>query len=150
MTSRLARFRALSKPEKQVLIAASLLLPAFWIGLRLLGMRRFCTLIDRPVAVTGTTLPGEDPAAIGTLVNIAGNHGPFPSTCLTRSLLLNWLLHRRGVNSQLRIGVRRTHDKLEAHAWVEYQGWPVNDAQDVSERFAAFDGPLSPGSFSSP
>jgi hypothetical protein len=54
------------------------------------------------------------------------------------------------VNSDLRIGVRLIEGRLEAHAWVEYQGKPINDTQDVSERFAAFDGPLSPKSFLSP
>lgn len=150
MSTKLAKFRALSWPERKVLFAATLLLPMFWIGLRVFGLPRFQARLKRSSAVTQTARSDEDLCRIGALVNIAGNHVIFPSTCLTRSLLLDWLLYRRGVNSELRIGVRLVQGRLEAHAWVEFAGKPVNDTQDVAERFAAFDGPLSPESFSSP
>jgi hypothetical protein len=52
---------------------------------------------------------------------------PLGSRCLQRSLVLLWLLKRRGVGGQLRIGVRRNDDSLVAHAWIEIGGRPVND-----------------------
>ena len=39
---------------------------------------------------------------------------------------------------------------LNAHAWVEYSGTPINDTPDVSERFASFPDIVPLGSFDSP
>lgn len=145
---KLAKFRGLAWPEQKVLLAAMLLLPLFWAGLRVLGLSRFQAWLGR------SRLPAQSPptfdemATIGALVNIAANYAPGPATCLTRSLLLIWLLRRRGVSADLRIGVQLAQGKLDAHAWVEYAGKPINDAQDVAERFAAFNEPLSSESFS--
>lgn len=143
MTSKFARLRALSWSEQQLLVVAMLFLPLFWVGLRVLGLSRFWAWLSRTPIVARSSRSSEDVAAIGTLVNIAGNHVPFPSTCLTRSLLLNWLLRRRGVPTELRIGTRLIQGNFEAHAWVEHEGEPINDAHDVGARFTAFDEPLS-------
>jgi hypothetical protein len=148
MASKFARLRALSWAEQRVLVEAMLLLPLFWIGLRVLGLSRFLAWLTRSPIVVRASRSGEDLAALGALVNIAGNHVPFPSTCLTRSLLLNWLLRCRGVESELRIGVRLNDGKFDAHAWVEHEGKPLNDAKDIAARFAAFKEPLSDRLFS--
>jgi hypothetical protein len=127
-----------------------LLLPLSWMGLRMLGLPRFQNFIMRiPVhSVSAMTL--DDIQSLGQAVNIAARHTPFPVTCLTRSLLLDMLLHRRGVASKLRIGVRLTHGRLDAHAWVECGGVPVNDRSDVATQFVPFADPVPPEVFSSP
>jgi hypothetical protein len=51
--------------------------------------------------------------------------------CLSQSLVLLWLLSRRGIASTLVVGVH-TCPEFEAHAWIEHAGRPL----------------LSPGSFS--
>ena len=81
-------------------------------------------------------------------MNIATRHTPFRATCLSRSLLLGWLLRRRGVASDLRIGVRLTNGVLDAHAWVECSGVPVNDRPDIAAQFALFCDLVPLGSFS--
>ena len=89
----------------------------------------------------------SDIVRIATLVNIAAVHGPFRATCLTRSLLLAWMLRRRGIASQLRMAYARPSEVLNAHAWVEYAGLPINDQKDVGQQFAAFDEILPPSAF---
>ena len=134
----LAQFRALSHAEQRTLLAAAAWMPIFWLGLRLLGLPRFQARLERarkPIC-PAITLPKIQ--ALGELVNIAARHTLGSRTCLTRSLLLGWLLRRRGVQSQLRIGVRLTQGALNAHAWVECEGVPVNDSLDVSAQFASF------------
>jgi hypothetical protein len=150
VTGKFDQFRALSGPEQRALIAAALLLPSFWLGLRVLGLRRFQSLLRRPAQIGAQRRTGIDPARLGYLVNAAANHTLLPATCLTRSLLLDWWLRRRGIDSSLRIGVRVVDRALEAHAWVECGGRPVNDALDVGIRFTAFEGQLHPQSFSAP
>jgi hypothetical protein len=47
---------------------------------------------------------------------------PTDSRCLMRSLVLMSVLSRRGIESQLVIGVRSAGDEFAAHAWIEYEG----------------------------
>lgn len=150
MIGKISKFRALSWSDQQVLLTSMLLLPLFWLGLRVAGLSRFQAWLNRSPILSAAPRSREELEAIGALVNTAGNQAPVRSTCLTRSLLLIWLLRRRGVRGELRLGVRLLDGRLEAHAWVEYEGNPLNDVRDVSERYAAFDGPLSPTSFSLP
>jgi hypothetical protein len=138
MTRNLARFRALSRAEQRTLLAAAACMPLFWLGLRLLGLARFQALLQRSKASGNAAMTLPDMQALGELVNIAARQTLGPETCLTRSLLLHWLLLRRGVENQLRIGVRLNQGALDAHAWVECEGIPVNDRPDVSLQFASF------------
>lgn len=134
--SRVTQWWALSIGEKQALFAASLLLPAFWLALRLLGLQR-C----RAFLLKSVPLPFENSTSftasqsLGHLVNLAARHSIFPVTCLTRSLLLEWMLRRRRQPALLHIGVRKQAASLEAHAWVECAGVPVNDAANVASLF---------------
>jgi hypothetical protein len=65
----------------------------------------------------------------------AGNH-IYPMPCLRRALVVQWLLGRRGVETDLRFGVRRGKDALSAHAWLEREGAPLGETGDPEERFA--------------
>jgi hypothetical protein len=150
MTGKLAKFLALSGAEKWEFLLAVTLLPLFWLGLHIFGFARFQVWLERAPLGKQKSLPLAVLSDIGALVNRAAHYAPGPVTCLTRSLLLRWLLRRRGIASELRIGVQLVQGKLDAHAWVEYEGIPINDAQDVAQRFAVFNEPLSPQAFSSP
>ena len=136
--ARLVQFHDLNAMQKRTLLAAWLWLPLFWLGLRVLGLPRFQAWLLQAPARSALFLTLPVVKDLGEVVNIAARHTPFPASCLTRSLLLGWLLRRRGVASKLRIGVRLTQGILDAHAWVECQGVPVNDSPDVSSQFAAF------------
>jgi hypothetical protein len=56
------------------------------------------------------------------LTDIAGRRGAVTATCLRQSLLIYWLLRRRGLAPELKIGVRKEQATFDAHAWVELQG----------------------------
>lgn len=129
---------ALPPPQRRTVLAAALLLPAFRFGLWLLGLRRWRQFT---VGRLGTVPAAADLAhaqSVGQMVNLAAGFGPWRANCLARSLLLEWMLRRHGVPVALRIGVRRQADALEAHAWVESNGVPVNDEPDIAERFTPF------------
>jgi hypothetical protein len=135
---KLAKFSALAWPERLMLLVAMAWLPLFWLGLRVLGLQRMQCCLQRGKPPVGSSLSFEEIARIAALVNMAASQAWMPATCLTRSLLLGWMLRRRGVASQLRIGVRINQGILDAHAWVEYAGTPVNDRVDVGEQFSPF------------
>jgi hypothetical protein len=126
-------------------VQALFLLPLMALALWVVGFRRWQTLLAR-LAPGRCDSAGKDTAALiqegrsmARLVDAAARHGPYPVTCLPRSLTLWWLLRRRGIDGCLRIGVRKEACRLEAHAWVELRGWVLNDDSDVRTRFAAFD-----------
>jgi Transglutaminase-like superfamily len=137
-STKLAKFNALSWPERRTLLAAMAWMPLFWLGLHGLGLRRFQAWLLRPRLLIQNDLSLDEIMGMATAVNRAARLVRIPANCLTRSLLLGWLLRRRGVDSQLRIGVQMNNGSLAAHAWVEYAGIPINDQPDVAEQFAAF------------
>jgi hypothetical protein len=71
---------------------------------------------------------------------VASACGLFPlrPTCLTRSLALVYLLRRRGLPAELRIGVRKTGEAFGAHAWVECQGESFGQ-RDGGAEYSAFE-----------
>ena len=138
LNTKLAKLRALSWPERRTLLAAMAWMPLFWLGLHGLGLHRFQTWLQRPRLVTRNDLSLHEIMGMATMVNRGARLVHIPGDCLPRSLLLGWLLRRRGVASQLRIGVKMDNGSLAAHAWVEYAGIPINDQPDVGAQFAAF------------
>jgi hypothetical protein len=76
------------------------------------------------------------------MVHSAAHYGPIRPTCLEESLALWYFLNDQGILSQLRIGVRKTDGKFEAHAWVEYQGQTLNQSDELHKHYAAFDSDL--------
>ena len=63
---------------------------------------------------------------------------PGRAECLERSLLLYWLLRRRGVRCELRLGVQLY--PFLAHAWVERDGVVLNDVPEHVAQFAPLQG----------
>ncbi|HEX4134986.1 MAG TPA: lasso peptide biosynthesis B2 protein [Bryobacteraceae bacterium] len=64
-------------------------------------------------------------------------------SCLVRSLSLWAMLLRRGVHTDLRIGMRRSSGKMEGHAWLEVEGNPVNEKPAIVGAYTVFEEPLS-------
>lgn len=65
---------------------------------------------------------------------------PRPPSCLDRSVFLWFIMRLHGFTGELRIGVSSSDGAIDGHAWVEYDGRVINDADDVRDRFAVFDG----------
>lgn len=141
----LDRFRALSPPERRTFLAALWLLPACSLALRTLRLARVQGML---AAIAEIPADAPDPRRISYCVDAAARQLPIRSSCLTRSLVLHALLLRRGLASEVRVGVRLSDGRLDAHAWVESAGAPLNDVPDVGERYAAFEGALAARSFS--
>lgn len=128
-----SRFWRLSLRERRLLMLAFVLLPIAAIRLRLRGAAslRQDAAPPPPANVSEPPVVGE----AARMVKAAAYYTPLPVTCLPQSMVLQQLLRREGVETELRIGVRKAGGALDAHAWVEYQGRPVNDPSVVRERF---------------
>ena len=110
---------------------AVVMMAAIRLGLRVTRFDRVRALLQRTVpARPGQTRSRQAESATvaqtARIVNLAARVAPASSTCLHRSLTLWWLLARRGISSNLRVGVRRDDPRFQAHAWVEFDGTAVN------------------------
>lgn len=141
------RLRELTRREQIFLLEALVMLPLTVVALRVVGFQRYQRwLVRGKVFKTGSSAP--DPMVVAKqaarMVDVAARYGLSRATCLPQALTLGWLLRGRGMESQLRIGVRKEAEILKAHAWVEWQGRVLNDWPDVHQRFASFPGAICP------
>ena len=151
LTANLRRLQQLSWSERWLLLEAFLALPLVALGVRGFGLRPIQAILVNPRPLDHN--PDEDSqelllpraCAIARIVAIAARHGLWRPKCLTQSLVLWWFLRRRKIDGDLRIGVQPKGDRLEAHAWVTFQGVVLNDGDDVHLRFAPFAKPIIPG-----
>jgi hypothetical protein len=143
------RWSSLSARERGIFLRA-LILPLFvTASLKTVGFRRtqawlalktcgaFAASGDRTRAEVWRT---------ADLVRAARKWHIVRSTCLSYSLVLWRLLLRQGIDSDVRIGVRRgTSGEVEAHAWIEWNGEVLNDCADVAAHYVPFSGAISTG-----
>lgn len=136
----LHKFLALSGGERRAFLEAVTLVTVTATALRLFSFQRVYRWMERR-APSWTEPPSGAENAVQLLVDgVRRAARPLPyATCLPQSLSLWWLLRRRGVESQLRLGVRKEGGELKAHAWVEFGGVALNDRDDVRHRYAAFE-----------
>ncbi len=142
----LGKWRKWSWSDRGLVIQALALLPLVAIAVRLLGYQRVraCLAWTLPKEKLSRGMHGHAPADaqqalnIGRLVNGAARRGLFPANCLSRSLVVWWLLGRRGIASEVVIGAQIEQSEFRAHAWVECQQQVVNDRPDIAEQFRPF------------
>jgi hypothetical protein len=77
------------------------------------------------------------------MVKAAARYGIVRPSCLEESLALWHLLQAQNISSNLRIGVRRSGEKIEAHAWIEYGGVALNQGENEHPHYTAFDSELA-------
>ena len=143
--NRWRKFIGLSTRERLLLSQSLVLLPFTQLALQVMGLRNYQRLLDK--FSRGSIPPvGKDDRKLRDqirkttrLVAAAGRRGPYRAKCLPESLTLWWLLRQQGVESQIRFGARKNGRRMEAHAWVEFEGMPLNDSTDVGERFKPFE-----------
>ncbi len=142
---RITRFLTLPARERWLFLQSVCLLPLTGLGLRLLGFNRWYARLSRwGNGATNRANTLTQPAATATIrhtlrsVQLAVRHGCYPGNCLSRSLTLWWLLGRQGIACDLRIGVRQETGQFQAHAWVEYRGYPLNESPQVYQTYAVF------------
>ncbi len=126
----------------------ALIVPFVHAYLKLLGYNRTLVLLKKFIPANSGHTPlsnnQEFPAAtIRKLVRQVRLHSPLPGTCLSRSLTLWMQLQRMGVDTRLCIGTQTESNTFTAHAWLEYQGQPLNAGDHIRQHYAAFDRPMT-------
>lgn len=139
MRAKLKTYLSYSSQEKWLFIQAWLLLLGFDLALRTLPLDRVQGWV-RPSRPGDKILAREQADVLightSDFVDRAARHHLYAMTCLRRSLALQWLLARDGLDTRLQYGVRRENGKLQAHAWLEYQGHPIGEKSEPAGRYA--------------
>jgi len=138
------RFWGLRANSRRLVLEAAVALAATWVGLRVFGFRRWKSIFGwfaanrvRHARAARSASWGAA-GAIARFEDAAARHFFLRTNCLERSLVLCWLLERRGIDSQLRLGARKEAGRFEAHAWVEVDGSVVNDVYEPHLHFMPF------------
>ena len=128
--------RGLSRTDWLVLAGVWWELFGFNLALRWMSYDR----LDKSTRVISkkTTEPQFDLAMaqrLHRLIVIASHYHLLRMTCLMQALTFRRRLARRGVPAEVRIGANKLHGGIQAHAWVEVEGKPVGEFEDITERF---------------
>lgn len=126
--------KALKRQDWSVLTVCWVAFPFAALLIRARGIQALRRL-SRPPAGT----PRADPRRVAALVDACARRSPIAVSCLTRSAVLAWLLRRRGIAARLRVGVRILDGRMEAHAWLEHEGVPLNDTVQAVKHFQTFE-----------
>jgi transglutaminase-like putative cysteine protease len=113
-----------------------LLLALVDASLRAFGLRRTVRWVRR---VVGDRADAVRPGMITDVAHAVAKAAAFypgRAQCLEQSLVLYWVLRRRGVEARLRVGVQPF--PFTAHAWVEHNGHPINEQEDFVTQLAPF------------
>ena len=139
------KFWRLSRFERRLFIESLLLLPLSGLALRLISFKRLQSFLTHLAPANQSSKEMAQIARItNVMVQAAARHGAYRATCLPQSLTLWWLLRRQGIESDLRFGARKEAGCMEAHAWVELGGIPLNETFDVDQRFKPFERAVIP------
>ena len=133
----LANVASLRFDEWRVLAEAVVTLMVVRLALPMVGFPKLLAWATRPSPDAGAEWSRERVERTAWVVGLCGRLARV--RCLTRSLALARVLARRGVATDIRIGVLTVDGKLLAHAWVEWRGRALNDDNRRLQGFAAFD-----------
>ena len=142
MNKRLKQLKALSTNEWHVLLASLWLLPLTALALQFKGFKWTQSFLQSRLSDHANLSKDEDSSlqnqkelatarSVARMVSVASNYGPYRANCLKKSLVTCSLLARRGIKTELRIGVNNDSLDFKAHAWVEIRGMHMlNDGME--------------------
>jgi len=93
------------------------------------AMRSSAPRRGRGVPTNSATLSSVRTAILRASARIPG------ASCLTQALAGWWLLRRRGIDSELRVGVNRDGEGLTAHAWLLVERRVLLGGRDPEARY---------------
>ena len=140
------QFSALERSAWGLFLRASVLLPMISSSLCLRGFRQTKTTLQYFVCTPHGLQDAsaqERAALTAHAVRAVWRSGIGHPDCLNASLTVWWLLARKGITSDLRVGVHKDGGKFEAHAWVECGGAALNEPEPRHQHFRAFDAALA-------
>jgi len=139
-----SRFLQLPTAQKLMALEALATLIGVAIVLRCLPYRSWRNALKPPTAARNAT-PSTDTLTtarqIGRSVAAVARNLPGHPQCLAQALAARAMLKRRGITSELNLGVSSDRAAINAHAWLAVGSQIVTGGPDVSG-FSAFGKPV--------
>lgn len=140
MRRRWSRLRSLSWLQLRVVLSAIILLPLVRASVAVRGLKWTAGALTRCSPGPAQAAGADEARPIAEAVALVAGLPLVGGRCLPRSLVQWTLLRRRGIDALLVIGAAPPEaDTFSAHAWVEVDGVPVADAEDVRASFGSFE-----------
>jgi hypothetical protein len=133
----LTRFVQLSRGDQRQIVEIALRCLVVTVGLRCLRLKTFLPRLQHshPRKDSHRERRVEESrgefSALCRLATKVFRHWPTPLGCLEQSLVLYAAAQRRGLYSEVMIGLKRDDSALHAHAWVQGRGNVLSDAPGV-------------------
>ncbi|HMI53307.1 MAG TPA: lasso peptide biosynthesis B2 protein [Candidatus Saccharimonadales bacterium] len=136
----LRAFLKLNGKERVIVLASAAALLCTWTGLRIFGFSGWKNTMLRLSRENsgGVRMSLDKTKALASLTTATARRFFFSTSCLEQSLVIWFLLRRRGAPAVLRFGGRKEGGRFEAHAWVESEGVVLNDDGAVRQNFVPF------------
>lgn len=117
MQARLRKFLELPAADRRLLASAMMSVIKARLTVTFVPIRK----IMLPVTPeTDAMIDDANVARISWAVETAGRHVPTGKNCLVRAIAGREMLARRGISSQIRLGIAKgSPEKLDGHAWLE-------------------------------
>ena len=111
-----------------------------WLALTVYSLALHWASYERLSAAHPSDSPVHAPALMTArrlhhIVGLAARLHLLSMTCLVQSLSLHWMLKRRGIPSNLKIGAISLAGTVRAHAWLEMDGEKIGESEDVDGIF---------------
>lgn len=129
------RARRLSPAQRSVVVEALVLIPVVSLALRVVGLARTLRMCDRYCGLVNARRTAGNLTA-HECARLSARVAALPvlrARCLVRTFVLSLILARWRIASVICIGVAFAPPsrRFGAHAWLEIDGTPVNDREDV-------------------
>lgn len=139
----LAKLWRLSRSDRALLAEAWVRILVIGLALRWRPFPRVVAMVEGRGGGAARRRGGEASSAaaaeverLSRWVDVAARYHLLEARCLHRSLAAKWILAVRGIDAELRIGVRRESDELSAHAWLERDGLRLGSTGRTAAAFA--------------
>lgn len=124
--SLLHKVRRIRPTDLPLMVEARCVLGGVRVGLRWMRYALLLRLLRNSARMAGRLQahPKTDPEArILWTIDTIGRKSRAAPSCLEEALSVQWMLRRRRIESDIRIGVAKKEDgSLHGHAWVERDG----------------------------
>jgi hypothetical protein len=143
MLSALRRLANLTLVEHTLLLQLTALSFGLRVALTAVPIPRLTSLLSR---IASSPLLGQVPVfhthctedQLLAVIDLATTVSHGDGRCLSRALLLFWLLRARQESVDLCLGVSKHRAALEGHAWIERDGIVFGDTLSFTNRYALF------------
>jgi hypothetical protein len=134
MTARLRKFAALSWTDQVLLGTTAVVLLAVRVLLPLAGLDRTRRVVSTLVGTLPPFASVSDPGRIPWAVNVADTVTPVAYSCLMRAIVAETIFAAHGYEAAVQLGVNKSTEGFNAHAWVEHRDEVVlGELDDLAE-----------------